>query len=74
MTKPKTKYFFFKTYSNSSEEALKAAIQYRDNQLNEWLAHSQLLLNHVGDGSLIKPPRRLSDSHCRNIGYISIKK
>ena len=34
---PKGKSFSFRTYNNSSEEALTAAIQYRDNLLNEWL-------------------------------------
>ena len=37
--KPKTKYFFFKTYNDSKKEALKAAIFYRDDQLKKWLAH-----------------------------------
>lgn len=36
--KPKTKYFFFKTFNNSKEEALRAAIDYRDAQLNKWLS------------------------------------
>lgn len=35
--RPKTKAFFFVTYNNSSEQALQAAIQYRDDRLNEWL-------------------------------------
>ena len=37
--KPKTKYFFFKTYNDSKKEAFKAAIFYRDDQLKKWLAH-----------------------------------
>jgi len=32
--KPKAKYFFFKTYEGSKEKALRAAIEYRDNTLN----------------------------------------
>lgn len=36
--KPKTKYFFFKTFNNSKEEALRAAIDYRNAQLNKWLS------------------------------------
>ena len=35
--KPKTKYFFFKTFNNSKQEALNAAIEYRNAQLNKWL-------------------------------------
>ena len=38
--KPKAKYFFFKTYDNSKEKALKAAIEYRDNCLNNWLINN----------------------------------
>jgi len=33
--KPKTKYFFFKTFENSKEEALNAAINYRNAQLDK---------------------------------------
>ena len=32
--KPKQKYFFFKTYGGDKEKALRAAIEYRDNSLN----------------------------------------
>jgi hypothetical protein len=35
--KPKTKYFFFKTYNNSQKEAFNAAFYYRDFQLKKWL-------------------------------------
>lgn len=35
---PKAKYFFFKTYNNSQEEALRAAIAYKDEQLKKWLS------------------------------------
>lgn len=35
--KPKTKYFFFKTYNNSQKEAFNAAFYYRDFQLKNWL-------------------------------------
>jgi len=35
--KPRTKYFFFKTFNNSKEEAFNAAIDYRNAQLNKWL-------------------------------------
>ena len=35
--KPKTKYFFFKTYNNSKEKAFNAAIEYRNTHLNNWL-------------------------------------
>ena len=38
--KPKAKYFFFKTYDNCKEKALKAAIEYRDNTLNNWLINN----------------------------------
>nr|YP_009722346.1 hypothetical protein [Morchella importuna]QGN66748.1 hypothetical protein [Morchella importuna] len=34
--KPKTKYFFFKTFNESKDEALNAAIDYRNAQLNKW--------------------------------------
>ena len=38
--KPKTKYFFFKTYNDSKKEAFEAAIFYRNDQLKKkWLAH-----------------------------------
>ena len=32
--KPKSKYFFFKTYEENKDKALRAAIDYRDNSLN----------------------------------------
>ena len=35
---PKAKSFSVAAYNNSSQEALRAAIQYRDDRLNEWLA------------------------------------
>jgi len=35
--KPKSKYFFFKTYQDNKDKALRAAIGYRDNSLNNWL-------------------------------------
>lgn len=35
--KPKTKYFFFKTFNYSKEQALCAAIDYRNAKLNKWL-------------------------------------
>lgn len=38
--KPKTKYFFFKTFSDSKEEALNAAVNYRNTQLNNWLLYN----------------------------------
>lgn len=38
--KPKTKYLFFKTFSNSKEEALNAAVNYRNTQLNNWLLYN----------------------------------
>ena len=38
-TKPKQKYFFFKTYGGK-EKALKVAIEYRDNCLNNWLINN----------------------------------
>jgi hypothetical protein len=38
--KPKTKYFFFKTFSGSKEEALNAAVNYRNTQLNNWLLYN----------------------------------
>ena len=37
--KPKTKYFFFKTFNDSKKEAFEAAIFYRNDQLKKWLAH-----------------------------------
>jgi hypothetical protein len=37
--KPRQKYFFFKTYGDK-EKALKAAIEYRDNSLNNWLMNN----------------------------------
>lgn len=38
--KPKQKYFFFKTYGGDKEKALIAAIEYRDNSLNNWLMNN----------------------------------
>lgn len=38
--KPKQKYFFFKTYGGDKEKALRAAIEYRDNSLNNWLMNN----------------------------------
>ena len=38
--KPKQKYFFFKTYGGDREKALIAAIDYRDNSLNNWLINN----------------------------------
>ena len=38
--KPKQKYFFFKTYRGDKEKALRAAIEYRDNSLNNWLINN----------------------------------
>lgn len=38
--KPKAKYFFFKTFEGSKEKALRAAIEYRDNSLNNWLINN----------------------------------
>lgn len=38
--KPKQKYFFFKTYGGDKEKALRAAIEYRDNSLNNWLINN----------------------------------
>lgn len=38
--KPKTKYFFFKTFSDSKEGALNAAVNYRNAQLNNWLLYN----------------------------------
>lgn len=35
--KPKTKYFFFKTFNFSKQKALLAAVNYRNAQLNNWL-------------------------------------
>ena len=40
--RPKAKSFSVAAYNNSSEEALKAAIQYRDDLLNEWLTQRGL--------------------------------
>jgi hypothetical protein len=40
MIKPKQKYFFFKTYGGNKEKALRAAIEYRDNSLNNWLINN----------------------------------
>ena len=36
----KQKYFFFKTYGGDREKALIAAIDYRDNSLNNWLINN----------------------------------
>lgn len=38
--KPKSKYFFFKTYEDNKDKALRAAIGYRDNSLNNWLINN----------------------------------
>ena len=39
--KPKTKYFFFKTFNNSKQEALKAAIYYKNAELKKWLINKK---------------------------------
>jgi hypothetical protein len=46
--KPKTKYFFFKTFNESKDEALNAAIDYRNAQLNKW---APLLLSLISIGN-----------------------
>lgn len=38
--KPKQKYFYFKTYEGNKDKALRAAIEYRDNCLNNWLINN----------------------------------